>query len=197
MIVTLATKISNVQWIAIVIQVSPILLANFFISDTRETQICGLAVTQYHPKTGSTYPFSTYLILIFQVFLSASSGVYNQALLKSGDGSLHAANMTLYAAGATINFMLHLIIRVIKPDEPGFFTGYGSWGALLVILSNVFIGLAITAVYKCKTSRRQAGPKMLMCANFQQMRMLLLNALLQQYPLGFCFASLQFCLTQI
>jgi hypothetical protein len=118
------------------------------------TQICGLAVTQYHPETGSTYPFSTYLILMFQVFLSASSGVYNQALLKSGNASLHAANMTLYGAGATINFMLHFIIRVVKSDEPGFFTGYGSWGAFLVILSNVFIGLAITAVYKCKTAEK-------------------------------------------
>jgi hypothetical protein len=72
--------------------------------------------------------------------------------LKSGNASLHAANMTLYAAGATINFMLHITVSVLKADEPGFFTGYGSWGACLVILSNVFIGLAITAVYKCKMS---------------------------------------------
>ena len=127
----------------------------FELSLTCMTQICGLAVTQYHPETGSTYPFSTYIILIFQVFLSASSGVYNQALLKTGNASLHASNMTLYAAGATINVMLHLVMALVKSDEPGFFTGYGSWGAILVIMSNVFIGLAITAVYKCEPNSQK------------------------------------------
>jgi hypothetical protein len=46
-------------------------------------------VTHYNPQTGNTYPLSTYLILLFQVFLSASSGVCNQALLK--DGQLDAS----------------------------------------------------------------------------------------------------------
>ena len=110
-------------------------------------------VTQYNPETGTTYPFSTYLILIFQVFLSASSGVYNQALLKTDDSSLHADNMVLYAAGATLNFFCHIVIRILKADEPGFFSGYNSFGAIMVIVSNVFIGLAITAVYKCTFSR--------------------------------------------
>ncbi|KAL3426432.1 UDP-galactose transporter [Phlyctema vagabunda] len=130
MIATLGSKVTKIQWIAIVIQ------------------ICGLMVTQYHPGTGTAYPLSTYLILLFQVFLSALSGVYNQALLKSDGSSLHADNMILYASGAAINLLLHLVIRVLKADEPGFFTGYNSIGALMVILSNVFIGLAITAVYK-------------------------------------------------
>ncbi|OLN96061.1 CMP-sialic acid transporter 2 [Colletotrichum chlorophyti] len=130
MIATLNTKISKIQWIAIVMQ------------------ICGLAVTQYNPQTGTTYPFSTYLILLFQVFLSASSGVYNQALLKTDDSSLHADNMILYAAGATFNLLCHVVIKTLKADEPGFFVGYNSFGAIMVIVSNVFIGLAITAVYK-------------------------------------------------
>ncbi|KAF6828901.1 cmp-sialic acid transporter [Colletotrichum plurivorum] len=130
MIATLNTKISKIQWIAIVMQ------------------ICGLMVTQYNPETGTTYPFSTYFILLFQVFLSASSGVYNQALLKTDDSSLHADNMILYAAGAVMNLMCHIVIKVLKADEPGFFEGYNSFGAIMVIVSNVFIGLAITAVYK-------------------------------------------------
>lgn len=120
-------------------------------------QICGLMVTQYHPDEGTAYPISTYMILLFQVFLSALSGVYNQALLKSDGSSLHADNMILYASGAAINLLLHLVIRVLKADEPGFFTGYGSIGACLVILSNVFIGLAITAVYKCRLSKTLVG----------------------------------------
>ncbi|KAH8819502.1 UDP-galactose transporter [Xylogone sp. PMI_703] len=130
MIFTLGSKITKIQWIAIVIQ------------------ICGLVVTQYHPETGTSYPFSTYLILIFQVFLSALSGVYNQALLKAENASLHADNMILYASGAAINLLLHITIRLFKADEPGFFSGYGSIGAFMVIMSNVFIGLAMTAVYK-------------------------------------------------
>ncbi|KAK1585160.1 UDP-galactose transporter [Colletotrichum navitas] len=130
MIATLNTKISKIQWIAILMQ------------------ICGLMVTQYNPQTGTTYPFSTYFILLFQVFLSASSGVYNQALLKTDDSSLHADNMILYGAGASMNLLCHVVIRTLKADEPGFFEGYNSFGAIMVIVSNVFIGLAITAVYK-------------------------------------------------
>ncbi|KAL2876535.1 hypothetical protein SGCOL_008110 [Colletotrichum sp. CLE4] len=130
MIATLNTKISKIQWIAILMQ------------------ICGLMVTQYNPTTGTTYPFSTYFILLFQVFLSASSGVYNQALLKTDDSSLHADNMILYGAGAAMNLLCHLVIKTLKADEPGFFEGYTSFGAIMVIVSNVFIGLAITAVYK-------------------------------------------------
>lgn len=107
-------------------------------------------VTQYNPTTGTTYPFSTYFILLFQVFLSASSGVYNQALLKTDDSSLHADNMILYGAGAAMNLLCHLVIKTLKADEPGFFEGYTSFGAIMVIVSNVFIGLAITAVYKCE-----------------------------------------------
>ncbi|KAK1979657.1 UDP-galactose transporter [Colletotrichum cereale] len=130
MIATLNTKISKIQWIAILMQ------------------ICGLMVTQYNPQTGTTYPFSTYFILLFQVFLSAASGVYNQALLKTDDSSLHADNMILYGAGASMNLLCHLVIKTLKADEPGFFEGYNSFGAIMVIASNVFIGLAITAVYK-------------------------------------------------
>lgn len=106
-------------------------------------------VTQYVPGSGSAYPLGTYLILLFQVSLSALSGVYNQALLKSGGSSLHADNMILYAAGASFNMLIHLVLKVLKADEPGFFTGYDTFSAIMVVVSNIFIGLAITAVYKC------------------------------------------------
>jgi hypothetical protein len=56
--------------------------------------------------------------------------------------------MILYAAGASINLVCHIVVRILKADEPGFFTGYDSFGSIMVIVSNVFIGLAITAVYK-------------------------------------------------
>ena len=111
-------------------------------------QICGLMVTQYRPDTGASYPLSTYTLLIFQTFLSASAGVYNQSLCKRGTASLHGDNQTLYASGAAINLVIHIIMKILKSDEPSFFSGYNSIGAIMVVLSNVFIGLAITAVYK-------------------------------------------------
>ena len=82
--------------------------------------------------------------------LGASAGVYNQYLMKLDDAHLHIDNMMLYSSGTVINLLCHLVIRAISADEPGFFQGYGSISAVLVILSNVFIGLALTAVYKCK-----------------------------------------------
>ncbi|KAG5744533.1 hypothetical protein H9Q72_013221 [Fusarium xylarioides] len=130
MIATLNQQVSKTQWMAIAMQLS------------------GLIVTQYQPGKGALYPLDTYALLLFQVFLSASSGVYNQVLLKADDSSLHANNMILYASGTIINFVCHITIKCVSSNEPGFFEGYGSIHAFLVIMSNVFIGLAITAVYK-------------------------------------------------
>jgi hypothetical protein len=112
--------------------------------------VCGVVVVQYHPEAGSTYPLSTYLVLLFQTSISAVSGVYNQHLLKSSGASLHANNMVLYASGVCLNLLVYTVMRMIKSDEPGFFTGYGNIGAVLVVMSNVLIGLVITAVYKCE-----------------------------------------------
>lgn len=126
----LGTKIAGGQWVAICFQV------------------CGIVVTQYQPGGGTVFPVSTYLILVFQTTLSAVSSVYNSQLAKSSDGSLHVMNMTLYASGAAINFVLHILVRIMHRSEPGFFTGYGNFGAVMVIVSNVFIGLAMTAVYR-------------------------------------------------
>ena len=86
------------------------------------------------------------------MFVSAVSGVYNQTLLKGINASLHAQNMALYTAGFVINIGLYIITKIVKPDEPGLFQGFDSLGAFLVILSNIFIGLAINAVYKCKST---------------------------------------------
>ena len=132
---SVGTRITRRQWTAILLQ------------------ICGLMVTQYDPRTGTSYPLSTYAALIFQTSISALAGVYNQRLYKAEGASLHAGNMTLYAAGILINFAVHLLMRILNSSEPGFFTGYNSWAASMVIMSNVLIGLAITAVYKCKENQ--------------------------------------------
>ncbi|KAK3078881.1 hypothetical protein LTS18_006379 [Coniosporium uncinatum] len=126
----LGTRIVRGQWLAILLQV------------------CGIVVTQYDPKSGAAYPLATYVVLLFQTFISAVSSVYNQTLCKSSDASLHAMNMNLYGAGVCVNLFIHALIRVTKPGEPGFFEGYGHTKAVMVIISNTFLGLIMTAVYK-------------------------------------------------
>jgi drug/metabolite transporter (DMT)-like permease len=135
MILALGTNIAGTQWIAICMQV------------------CGIVITQYNPSGGATYSILTYGLLLFHTTMSAVSSVFNQILCKN-EGSLHAMNMTLYSSGTVINLALHVMVRILNEDEPGFFTGYGSFGAIMVIVSNVFIGLAMTAVYKCMFSTR-------------------------------------------
>ena len=88
--------------------------------------------------------------------------------------------MVLYAAGASFNLMVHLVLRVLKADEPGFFSGYDSFGAVMVVISNIFIGLAITAVYKCNQDMLNTKPTFvwLIPLTRLQMRMLSSNVLL-------------------
>ncbi|KAI6779235.1 CMP-sialic acid transporter [Emericellopsis cladophorae] len=130
MIGTIGASVSRMQWLAIALQ------------------LCGLLVTQYTPGSGTTYTPFTYMLIMFHVFLGALAGVYNQVLLQRESCSMHANNMTLYAAGTLFNLVGHLLVRLVSPEEPTFFHGFDRLGAILVIVSNVFVGLAITAVYK-------------------------------------------------
>ncbi|KAM4062782.1 nucleotide-sugar transporter [Hirsutella rhossiliensis] len=130
MVAALNTPVSQVQWFAVILQ--PF----------------GLILAQYEPETGTAYSLGTYAILLLQVFLSAASSVYNQHILQANKTSLHANNMVLYAAGVFVSLICHIVMRIIKTDEPGFFEGYDNIGAIMVVVSNVFIGLAITSVYK-------------------------------------------------
>jgi hypothetical protein len=107
-------------------------------------------VTQYNAETGLPYSPSTYIIILWQVILGAVAGVYNQHLLKSSDSSLHANNVFLYAGGTLINLLAHFAIWAFKFEEPGLFSGYNSYGAVLVVANNVLLGLVISAVYKCE-----------------------------------------------
>lgn len=133
-IAALGTQLSRRQWTAIALQ------------------LVGIAITQYRPDAGVAYPPSTYLLLAFHVFLGAAAGVYNQTILKREVASLHVSNIFLYSAGSVLNGASHIVVRQLNPGEPGFFAGYDTASAILVIVSNVFVGLAITAVLKCKYS---------------------------------------------
>ncbi|RDA94647.1 hypothetical protein CP533_2432 [Ophiocordyceps camponoti-saundersi (nom. inval.)] len=130
MVVTLKTAISRIQWAMVFLQVF------------------GMVLTQYKPGIGSTYPATTYAILFFQVFIGASSAVYNQRLLKTDNNSMHADNMVLYAFGTVINLICHIFIFTMTANEPSFFEGYSDIRAILVVVSHAFVGVAITYVYK-------------------------------------------------
>ena len=112
--------------------------------------MCGLIVSQYRPGSGVTNHRSTYVLVCSQTILSAVTAVYNEHLNRSSNASLHAQNMVLYACGTVINLVTYLLLGIFTKDETGFFSGYDSWGAIMFILSNVCIGLAVTAVYKCE-----------------------------------------------
>jgi hypothetical protein len=60
-----------------------------------------------------------------------------------------------YAFGLVINALIHTTIRIVRPEEPSLFTGYTNHPSYLVIFSNVFIGLVITAGYKCELGLRE------------------------------------------
>ncbi|RDA86150.1 hypothetical protein CP532_3056 [Ophiocordyceps camponoti-leonardi (nom. inval.)] len=130
MVIWLKTSLSRIQW------------ATIFL------QVFGLVLSQYKPGIGSAYPATTYGILFFQVFIGASSAVYNQRLLKTDNNSMHADNMILYVFGTVINFVCHLFIFTMTADEPSFFAGYSDIRAILVVVSHAFVGVAITYVYK-------------------------------------------------
>ena len=131
-VAAIGTTISSWQWAAIALQ------------------LCGIAITQYRPNGEAAYSLTTYLLLAFHVLVGAAAGVYNQVLLKrEAAASLHASNMILYAAGCVFNLVAYLIVYQTAPGEPSFFDGYNKLSAVLVIVSNVFVGLAVTAVLKC------------------------------------------------
>ena len=88
--------------------------------------------------------------------------MYNQKLCQANKASVNVNNMALYAPGAAINIMCYIVIRLFRSDEPGFFSGYNSVGALMVVVSNVFLGLAMTAVYKCTIIDSHVGVKISM-----------------------------------
>ena len=113
-------------------------------------QLIGLFLTQYAADEGSSSSVFVYALLFFQVFLSAASSIYNESLVKDATVSLHAQNAALYSVGTVVNLIIHIFTKIVSTDEPWIWEGYGQIGAVLVIVSNVAIGLAITAVYKCK-----------------------------------------------
>lgn len=138
-------------------------------------QICGLIMSQYQhkgsqsslvPRALTLYPLSTYFFLVLASILTAVSGVWNEYLCTAtptthsvsttNSPQIHLQNTVLYLSGALTNLLLHLYRLhdngCSGSPEPAFFHGYDSLPALLVVVSNVAIGLAITLVYTLANS---------------------------------------------
>lgn len=126
--------VSQLQWAAIVMQVA------------------GLIVVQYDPCKGQPILAThLYIWMTFSTFITATNAVRNDHLLKNYKISMHVQNMILYGGGVLFNLSAFLMVPksiTNTPENIGFFEGYDSIWALLVIFFNALIGLAISAVYK-------------------------------------------------
>jgi len=146
----LARPVSRVQWAAILIQGA------------------GLVVTQFGAKCGDKSAASaetpllsplTYLMLLGSLTITSFSGVWNDKLMKDSarEGvSINTISVLLYAAGAALNTLAHLLSAARAGGEAGggggggggFFRGLGEPAAIFCLLCNSLIGIAVTAVYK-------------------------------------------------
>jgi hypothetical protein len=127
----LGRPIVELQWAAIVMQV------------------CGLVIVQYDSCTGSpALAASVYLWMTFGTCITASNACRDDHLLKSLRVSMHLQTMVLYCGGVVLNTVSFWCIPSLAAQGIGFFEGYDNIWALLVILLNAMIGIAIATVYK-------------------------------------------------
>lgn len=133
----LARPVTRVQWSAIAVQ------------------SCGLVVTQFGANcTGAPLlGGGVYLALFASLTITSLCSVWNDATLKATakEGvSLNAVNSLLYAFGVALNLLVAMLAGAMSPSasRASFFSGLGTPAALLVVLCNSLIGIAVTAVYK-------------------------------------------------
>lgn len=134
MLVFLGRPINENQWCAIVLQV------------------VGLIVVQYDPCRGQALlPAYIYCWMAFSTVISATTGVRNDYMLKNFKMTMHVQNIILYSCGVFLNVSAFMLVPPwLTHTKPGlgFFDGFDSTSAKLVVLFNAFIGIAISAVFK-------------------------------------------------
>eukprot|EP00614_Pseudopedinella_elastica_P006656 CAMPEP_0172589022 /NCGR_PEP_ID=MMETSP1068-20121228/7837_1 /TAXON_ID=35684 /ORGANISM="Pseudopedinella elastica, Strain CCMP716" /LENGTH=204 /DNA_ID=CAMNT_0013384525 /DNA_START=742 /DNA_END=1353 /DNA_ORIENTATION=- len=80
--------------------------------------------------------------------LTAGCSAVNASLLRSGCMGLHAQNVVLYTLGAASNLVLFWL-RLTPSSHISFFSGYREHPlAIALLLSNAFVGILITFVYR-------------------------------------------------
>mmetsp|Transcript_21620 Transcript_21620/g.52938 ORF Transcript_21620/g.52938 Transcript_21620/m.52938 type:complete len:304 (+) Transcript_21620:103-1014(+) len=89
--------------------------------------------------------------MLFSIGVSTFTAVYNSRILQRGGVSMHMQNMMLYSQGFVFNIIMYVsgINATGKgASSQGFFDGYGNFFVIGVLLSQSFMGLVISAVYK-------------------------------------------------
>ena len=107
-------------------------------------QVLGLIVAQYNACDNTpTYHVMSYAIGILSVTISSSAGVANSSLLKAYAKtiSMHSINITMYITGMVVNYIVFLC------GSKRFFDNFTPT-AILIVLCNSCLGIAVTFVYK-------------------------------------------------
>lgn len=112
-------------------------------------QMLGLVVAQFDSCVGKPHlEVGTYALLLVSLFNSSIANVWNEHVVKQFEGaSLATKNVHLYFFGAVFNMMAFVRNRLVDADSPRFFEGYAV-AAVLVVMSNAFMGIAMNVVYK-------------------------------------------------
>lgn len=112
-------------------------------------QMLGLVVAQFDACVGKPHlQVGTYALLFVSLFNSSVANVWNEHVVKQFEGaSLATKNVHLYFFGALFNMAGFVRNRVVEPGSPTFFEGY-EMAAVLVVVSNAFMGIAMNVVYK-------------------------------------------------
>ena len=91
-----------------------------------------------------------YGILLLHTFTASVASVYNASLYKDFNVSVHLGNVVLYATGTVVNLLIHMSLAITSEVEPRFLAGYDRLGTWMILVSGIFVSLAMTAVFKCR-----------------------------------------------
>ncbi|GAB5368914.1 hypothetical protein AAMO2058_001360100 [Amorphochlora amoebiformis] len=89
--------------------------------------------------------------LVLSTFITTFSGVFNARVLQRGKCSLHMQNILLYSQGFVLNLAMYMggwNASGKGMKDQGFFYGYDNMWVVCVIVSQSFLGIVISAVYK-------------------------------------------------
>jgi len=126
-------KINKLQWAATLVQFAGLVLVADGMSDGSD-------------DGGDSS--SVHALLATTTCLTGLCSVWNSKALKCLDVPMPVLNIFLYTGGVVFNFMIYAL-RLAFSDQDDFFAGYAdNRFAILVVLSNSVVGLAISTLYK-------------------------------------------------
>jgi drug/metabolite transporter (DMT)-like permease len=115
-------------------------------------QVAGLVIVQFDPCKGRpVLELYVYGIMGFSTCVTATNAIMNDYMLKNFKLTMHCQNMFLYGAGCIMNVTAFFFLPgwcTHTPPNTGFFDGYDTLPAILVVVFNALIGIAISFVYK-------------------------------------------------